>query len=200
MYIAPAFMLSLKSQEVVGGFNRREAGAFALIREKFYARTFALVNQLTGYSPDSEELVAEVFIKLYNSDQRFENIKKIKDFIYITAQRMALNLHKKQEKRESKTEDIVRHITSLQTDSREADEALASFKEHVYKIVKDFPRQMKNIFVHYFKDDLSNAEIAVKLGLTEKTVANQKAIAISKLKFEFTKRSGRNLFLLNLFL
>jgi RNA polymerase sigma factor (sigma-70 family) len=193
-------MLSLRSQQIVGGFNRREAKAFALIREKYFARTFALVNQLTDYSPDSEDLVAEVFIKLYDSDERFGNDKKIKDFIYITARNKALNLHKKEEKHQSKTEDIVRHFTSLQSDSREANEALAAFKEQVYKIADKFPRQMQKIFVHYFKDDLTNAEIASILGLTEKTVANQKAKAISKIKFEFTQKGGRNLFLLNLFL
>jgi RNA polymerase sigma factor (sigma-70 family) len=200
LYIAFVFMLSLRSQQLVGGFNRREPKAYARIREKYYARTYALVSRFTENSIATEELVCEVFIKLYYSKVRFESMKKIKDFIYVTSKNDCVNHMKKQKKDEADSENAISYYMRTLGDSREADEALASFKERVYKIANDFPRQMQNIFVLWLKEGLTNEEIAGRLEISEKTVGNQISKAKTKLKFEISKKGGRDLFLLNLIL
>jgi len=193
-------MLSLSSQQVVGGFKRKEAKAFAWIREKYSPRVFSLISQLTEDSPETEDLVCEVFLKLYENQVRFERIKKIEDFIYLTSRNLALNHNKKQDLIQSKAEDIARNYPDLHQDSIEAKIALSEFMNRAYKIIQSFPRQMKQVFILSFYDGLTNLEIARKMNKTEKTIANHKANVIKRLRFEFTKNGGRDLYVLNLFL
>lgn len=193
-------MLSLTSQQVVGGFNRKEAKAFASIREKYSFKAYNIISQLTENSPETEDLVSDVFVKLWVSPVRFQRIKKIEDFIYITSRNLALNHIKKQEFNESKSGDFARQNPDIHEDFIEAKMAMSEFMNHAFKIVQAFPHKMKQVFILSFYEGLTNAEIARKMNKSEKTVANHKANVIKKLKFEFAKRGGRDLYLLNLFL
>jgi RNA polymerase sigma factor (sigma-70 family) len=192
-------MLSLSSQQVVGGFNRKEAKAFALIREKYSFKAYNIISQLTEGSPETEDMVSEVFIRLWQNPVRFEQIKKIEDFIYVASRNLAIN-HIKKQSNESKYEDIAGQYTDIHEDFIEAKMAMSEFMNHAYKIVQAFPPQMKQVFILSFYEGLTNTEIARKMNKSEKTVANHKAIVIKRLKFEFAKRGGSDLYLLNLFL
>jgi RNA polymerase sigma-70 factor (ECF subfamily) len=60
----------------------------------------------------------------------------------------------------------------------------------IFKTIDKLPRKCKQIFILSRKEQLSNKEIGVIMGITPKTVENQITIAIKTIKQSIQKQEG----------
>jgi RNA polymerase sigma factor (sigma-70 family) len=192
-------MQPLTKQQIVGGFNRREPRAVSWICDEYQPGVFTIVRRLAGISPDTDDLVAEVFTRLMETPGRFPNLSRIKYFLFLTARSACLNYIKRRDMIRNHSGELEMLTPAFEEDQLEAAEASAQLYQMLEAAIEKLPAKCKDVFLLYYKERLSNAAIAERLAMAEKTVANRKAQAIKLLKMQ-VKDKKRFIFLLNFFL
>jgi RNA polymerase sigma factor (sigma-70 family) len=118
-------MQPLTKQQIVGGFNRPEPRAVSWIFDEYQPGVFTIVRRLTGISPDTDDLVAEVFTRLMENPGRFPNLARIKYFLLLTARNTCLNHIKRREMMKQHTGELENLTPTFEEDQLEAAEASA---------------------------------------------------------------------------
>ncbi|MNL10021.1 ECF RNA polymerase sigma-E factor [compost metagenome] len=130
---------------------------------------------------DAEDLVGNLFMKLWNVNKVFENKVHLQSFLYRAVHNACL--------------DYLRGVKN--TIDIEAASNIDAFKEvevylnemmqaevlaEIYRGIAGLPSQCAKVMTLSYIDGLSNKEIAVALGLSEQTVKNHKQRGLKVLK------------------
>jgi RNA polymerase sigma-70 factor (ECF subfamily) len=175
------------SQDFIARFNRREPSAITWIYNEYYAFVYSIVKKITSNSPDTKDLVADSFVKLIRYGAPFESLPKIKFFLYTAAKNACLDYLKRLKIQQKKEFDIQRQWIPDLTYAEENTERIAEFRRLLFQAIENLPRQCRQIFLLYYINALKNSEIASRLGISEKTVSNQKNLAKKILKIRLSK-------------
>jgi RNA polymerase sigma-70 factor (ECF subfamily) len=184
-------MQPVKNQQIVGGFNRQEPWAVVWIYKRFQPEVFTVVRRLLGPgSAAVDDIVAEIFAALVENRKRFARMQKIREFLFLETRNACAKQLKNQQKPLNRTEEFKEEVYLFKEDAVDRAEQLAVFAELASRAMDKLPVQCKSIFQLYYKDRLSNEEIAGRLNIAEKTVANQKALAMKILKTELRDKAN----------
>ena len=181
-------MQPLSLKQVIHGFNRREADAVRWVYDTYYPGIASFVESISGITPDTADLVREVFAKLLEQTSYFDKVQKIRRFLYSTAKNSCLNYNKHRRIVQSKSEEVARYYQDIEEETVRAAEADAVYKDIYCNVIETMPNKFTEIFQLRINRDLSDREIAAKLGITEKTVANRKSAAKKALKADIRRR------------
>lgn len=130
----------------------------------------------------SEEIINDVFLKLWRNRGRLDAIDNINVYLYVSVKNTAANyLRKLAIKRNIDLERIVVTHFYLSPDPEQVlitDE----LKKHIEQSIDQLPPRCKLIFKLVKEDGLSCTEVAAILGISYKTVTAQLTIALKKLE------------------
>jgi RNA polymerase sigma factor (sigma-70 family) len=174
-------------QKIIGRFNRRDNEAGGRIYEEFLPFVSTLVRNLIHPSPDTMDLVHDIFIKLFENNSRFASRANIRLFLHNIGRNICLNYLNTRKRRTDKTNEIADHFLSIDEDTLEKATIAASFHSLICQAIKKLPEKKREIFLLYYRDYLSNKEVAERLGIAEKTAANEKSDVLKRLKMEVDK-------------
>lgn len=171
-------------QEYVPKIREGNAAAF---RDLFYA----VKDPLFGYacklckSPElAEEVVQEVFMKLWINRLQLKEELSIKSYLYTATKHTVFNLLKKAALDENLRQAIFyRQPASLNTTEEAI--ALAELQRWNNQVLEQLPPQRRLIYSMSRIDGLSHEEIASKLGLSRNTVKDQITKASRFLREQF---------------
>jgi RNA polymerase sigma factor (sigma-70 family) len=192
-------MLHLSEQRVIYGFNRKEPAAITWIYETYHRDVLSIVRKSTDGSPDAEDLVADIFYKLIKHPGRFERLKKIEYFLYKTAKNTCLDYLKHQLVKKLKSDEVEKYYQDINERELETADIREKFDQLMQIASAELSSPCKQIIQLSYAQGLGNREIAEKLGLSEKTIANLKTLAMKTLKLVM-ERPGKNGFLMFYFL
>ncbi len=132
-------------------------------------------------SEEAEELVSDVFIRIWQKKDQLTTIESPLFYFYTTAKNLAINRLKKQKRQVSlSAEDWLVQMNSIYFDP----EQLMMTEEMVRQIkkaVNDLPPRCRLIFKLIKEDGLKYKETAELLHLSVKTVEAQMAIALRRI-------------------
>ena len=132
-------------------------------------------------SEDAEELVSDVFIRIWQKKDQLTTIESPLFYFYTTAKNLAINRLKKQKRQVNlSAEDWLVQMNSIYFDP----EQLMMTEEMVRQIkkaVNDLPPRCRLIFKLIKEDGLKYKETAELLHLSVKTVEAQMAIALRRI-------------------
>jgi RNA polymerase sigma-70 factor (ECF subfamily) len=126
---------------------------------------------------DSEDIVQEVFIELWNQRSRFEGIEQIQAFLYLSVKNRCLNFKKHLMVKE-------RFINTAMGDSEQFFEEYVLETEVIQNInnaIQNLPEQRRKIIILGMQG-LKNDEIADQMQISINTVKLQKKIAYKQLR------------------
>ena len=190
-------MIQLSKQRIIEGFNRRDPAAITCIYESYFGMVFRLVSQAIDGSPEAEDLAAEVFYKLIKYPGPFEKLKQIEYFLYKTAKNTCLDYLKHQQVEKNHFPQVERYHQELEERDKEAAEIRERFESLMELASAKLSPSCRQIIILGYAHGLGNPEIARRLGLSEKTVANRKTLAMKRLRLAMKTRGQNGLF--NLF-
>lgn len=153
--------------------------SFDSIYKKYSKRLYGFVLRYVKQDIDAEEIVQEVFIKIWQSRDRINIYSSFDSFLFTIAHNATINLLKKR----ATERKYIEHVKSLQR----IDETYELTDEIHYKELKHkfqdllnelSPRQ-KEIFQLSREEGLSHKEIAEKLGISANTVKNHLVTTLS---------------------
>ncbi len=146
--------------------------AFQVIFDAYSERLFHFAYSYLKDSNDTEEIVQDVFLRLWEIRTEVDEEKSFKSFLYKMTVNRVFNHLKRQIVRQKYEE----HLMSLDPSFSETPEEELrrnELSEKVQELLNKLPEQKRRIFILSRLKGYSNAEISEKLGLSVRTVENQ---------------------------
>ncbi len=155
--------------------------AFDIIYKKYSRRLYGFVFRYVKQEADTEEIVQDVFTKIWQSRNKINIYSSFESFLFTIAHNATVNLLKKK----ATEKKYIKHLQSLQnTNSYELTNEIY-FKELEQKLrdlVEELSPRQKEIFQMSRNEGLSHKKIAGKLGISANTVKNHLVSTLSFLK------------------
>jgi len=156
--------------------------AFDIIFKKYSRRLYVFVFRYVKQEADAEEIVQEVFIKIWKSRDKINVYTSFESFLFTIAHNATVNLLKKR----AIEQKYVEHVKSIQyiEESYELTDEIhyKELKQKFQGVFNELSPRQKEIFQLSREDGLSNKEIAEKLGISVQTVKNHLVTTLSFLK------------------
>lgn len=169
--------------------------AFQVVFEKYASRVYKnalILMKDTGWSDD---IVQEVFIKLWKYRDQLLDESNLWNFILVLTRREAYNKLRGIKRSQEAFERLWTHFTTPHYDSEKVIICRDGL-DHLQRIIQILPPKQQEVFLLNKIDGLSYEEIANKLGISNSTVRNHLVVASKVIKSRIRKS---DLFILLLF-
>jgi len=168
--------------ELVKLLKKDDMKAFDIIYKKYSRRLYGFVFRYIKQEADTEEIVQDVFIKIWKSRDKINVYTSFESFLFTIAHNATVNLLKKR----AIEQKYVEHVKSIQyiEESYELTDEIhyKELKQKFQGVFNELSPRQKEIFQLSREDGLSNKEIAEKLGISVQTVKNHLVTTLSFLK------------------
>ena len=167
---------ALVEQAASGLGEARGQEAFAQIYDRYFPRIYAYVCYRTGRREDGEDLVADIFTKVAEAleEGRFEwrHESSLAAWLFRIAHNAVID-HYRQAARQDRPVPLD-DLPALQANALLPDDALLRKEQfgHLHRLLNSLPSRRQEVITLKFFGALRNSEIAVLLGLDERTVAS----------------------------
>jgi len=158
-----------------------DQAAFKTLYLLFNQRLLHFAAAMVKVRESGEEIVEDVFIKLWRSRETLPQVKNIRVYLYSAIKNTALNYISKKAK-----ESIVQPFDHIDIDVREYQDPekimiTAEMFNRLQKAVENLAPRCKMIFKLIRQDGLKYKEVAEILNISVNTVDAQMAIAVKKI-------------------
>lgn len=148
----------------------------------YYQRLFRFVNLYSPSAEDTEEILSDIFLALWDGRKKLMDIDNFNSFIYGIARHKAISFIRK---RQLEYVDLDNYPVDLffATETTAEDDLIT--KEEIEKInlaINNLPEKAKMTFKLIREDNLKYKEVSDILGISVKTVEAHMATAIRKLR------------------
>lgn len=183
----------IKDIDLVEKLRKGDLEAFDLIFKKYSDRLYGFALNYLKTKEETEELVQNVFLKIWENRRTLKRRSNLKSFLFTIAYNEICSLFR----RKKLCDKLYKEIGYLGNSSNEMEDRLEyqSVLEQVEHIIDKLPEKQRIIFIKSRKEGKSTKEIAAEMNLAPGTVDNHIS---SALKF-IRKRIPNNNFGLLLF-
>lgn len=156
---------------------------FKTLFEQHYSPLCNFAYRIIGDLDKSEDIVQDVFVKIWNEKNLLDAKMNVNSFIYTMVKNRALEVAR----RENTGLKITRHLEYLQKDdfSEQVDDVeIEKLKllEQIYVSIRQLPPKCADVFILSKVNGLTYAQIADRMNISVKTVENQMGKALKKLR------------------
>lgn len=180
--------------------KKGDMAAFDTIYEKYSKRLYAFVFRYLKQEEDTEEIVQEVFLKLWECRKNIDLHASFDSYLFTIAYNTTITLLRKKVNEKKYQEYLInRQLIN------DADEIINEihFREvniQVKSLLDELTPRQKEVFLLSREEGLTHAEIAEKLHISANTVKNHIVTALSFLKSRIPDGSFSILLFIYLFL
>lgn len=155
-----------------------------LCRKEIFEKTYRLhVNDLYRYlryrfgnTVDAEDVTQTIFLTLWEKCSQFD-LKNIKSLIFTMGKNRAINLLKRAQ---AQHENLMEGVLSYDTPEKQMEEK--EFHKKLMTALGTLKAKEREVFLMNRISDLTYAEIAVRLSISEKTVEKRMHYALKHLQ------------------
>lgn len=164
-------------------FKNISKSDFEQIFNEHYSNLCAYANNFLKDIEASEEVVQEVFFKMWINRDSLEITSSLQSYLFRAVRNSSLNLIKHVNIREDYKVHNER-VIQMEEKSLEDQVIVSELEEKIRKTIDALPIERRKIFIMSRYDGLKYKEIAEKLGISIKTVENQMGSALKYLRKE----------------
>ena len=153
--------------------------AFEVLFERYYNPLCNYTSRILGESIDSEDIVQDVFIRIWEKRHVTGNIGSVKSYLYTSVKNSCLNYKKANSVRRGYTS------LSLRTETEPVEDEVVEQEEFRYNLflcIDQLPSRCREVFVKSRFDMNKQQKIAEDLSISVKTVKAQIGKALKFLK------------------
>lgn len=156
--------------------------AFDAIYERYSRKLYGFVLRYIKQEADAEEIVQEVFLKIWKSRSHIDVYSSFESFLFTIAYNFTISLLRKRVNEKKYLE----HLRERQQIERAVDLMdeiqYNELNERVNSLLKKLTPRQREIFMLSRYEGLSHEEIAKKLNISVNTIKNHLVSALSFLK------------------
>jgi RNA polymerase sigma-70 factor (ECF subfamily) len=174
--------------------------AFDAIYEKYCKRLYAFVIRYVKQEEDAEEIVQEVFIKIWENRKKINIYASFESYLFTITYNSAISLLRKKV-HEKKYLEYLYSVQTEETSVELTDEIYFNeLNNKMQSLLNELTPRQKEIFLLSREEGLTHEEIAKKLGISVNTVKNHIVSVLSFLKSNIDNRLIVNALFICLFL
>jgi RNA polymerase sigma-70 factor (family 1) len=176
--------------DLISQFNHGDAEAFTSIYNKYHLTLYYFVNRFLPEREDAEDITADVFVKLWKLRARFDNIKNIEAFLYITGRNACLDYLRHLQRQHEKQKELIHVLLQEPADGILQENLKAEVLKSIHKEIESLPRSCRKVFEMAYLEGLNNSEIAEQLKINNQSVRNHKQRAIKLLRIALLNKNA----------
>ncbi len=194
-------MKTVKSnQELLLLIQKDDKVAFYNLYERYSKRLYGFVLKFIKQEEDAEEIVQEVFIKIWEARNKIDVYSSFESFLFTIAYNATMSLFRKK----ISEKKYLDHLKSLQQFEKAPDLTdeidFNELNEKVQSLLNELTPRQKEIFQLSREEGLTHDEIAKELNISVNTVKKHMVNTLSFLKSNINSGQIINLLFINLFL
>lgn len=173
--------MELKDQSITNLLTKRDVSAFEQVFKTHFKNLHAYAITLVGDETEAEEVVQQVFFKLWDRAETLNLSGSIAAYLYRAVHNESLNYLKHQKVRSKHQLHVVHSIKNYPEHS--AGRMMTKELESKFQsALNELPEQCRTIFQLSRFEELKYREIATRLDISVKTVENQMGKALKILR------------------
>lgn len=173
---------------MITAFNAGDVETFSKVYRSLYPAIYHFCNKLVADENEAKDIASETFIKVWHKRSDLVSYENIKAFAYIVARNACFN-HLQSVTRKTKSHKEILYLNSND------DEQLINFEminadviAELHHQIEQLPPQCGLVFKLMFFHGKNSTQVAEEMGITRKTVLNQKLKAIALLRAALLKK------------
>ncbi|RKD87826.1 RNA polymerase sigma-70 factor [Mangrovibacterium diazotrophicum] len=163
--------MEISDNELTLLLNKGSKNAFATLYERYGRRIYLFALGYLKSDSDAEELVQDVFVKLWERRTSLDEQKNLKAYIFKIVVNTIYDIIRKRNVEQAFLDFAAGKTNN--TDDVWDKVVYNDMLTHVNSLVDAMPEQRRKIFKMSKETGLTNDEIAIKLGISKRTVENQ---------------------------
>ena len=170
------------NRELILRLKNGDMGAFDTIYNKYCKRLYGFVIRYVKQDEDAEEIVQEVFVKIWENRNKIDIYSSFESFLFTITYNAAINLIRKRIN-EKKYLEHLKSIQEVNSPIELSDEIqFKELNEKIESLLNELTPRQKEIFQLSRGEGLTHDEIAKKLNISSNTVKNHLVSALKYLK------------------
>lgn len=173
--------MSNNQDKLLAGLKNGDKSTFEELYREYYAPLCYYCMRYVENDEDSEEIVQDLFVKLWEKHEDLEVNTSLNAYLYRAVQNYALNYLSKKKTRE-KYQIYQKHQVCSNFESGQVKLEEEELRVIVKTAILELPEKRREIFELSRYEDMKNAKIAEKLSISVKTVESQMTKALKYLR------------------
>lgn len=182
------FEIIESGQDLVNLFERKDSNRFALFYNQYFQKLLLLCDKYVQQMPVAEEIVHDVFIKIWENPYKLAEVRSLKSYLYKSTINASINYISKQKSIVVYEEHMPEQLSEDDLDALDQENSLIVL---LYQEIDKLPEQCRKVFKMSRFELLKYKEIALKLNISERTVENHLRAALKTLKARLTESADR---------
>jgi RNA polymerase sigma-70 factor (family 1) len=168
-----------------------DANAYKELFLLYHKRLLNFSITITHSKESAEEVVSDVFLKLWINRSTLATIKNFHLYIYIVTKNLSINRTLKEKKEQSfSLDETVVNTKNIYFDPEQL-MITSEMQKRIWLAIETLPPKCQLIFKLIREDGLKYKEVAELLNLSQKTIENQMTIALKRIsesiRFDLTR-------------
>lgn len=164
--------------------NRGNKNAFRELFERYSGQIYHFALKYFRNQQEAEEVVQDVFLKIWEKRDGLDRSKSIKSFVFTVAVNTIYDSVRRRNI-ENSYKDFAKNNFDFQSETTWHEVIYNEMLAKVEDIIYCLPNQQRRIFKLSRQKGLSNEEISIRLNISKRTVENQLYRALIFLKKHF---------------
>ncbi|WP_167615602.1 RNA polymerase sigma factor [Maribellus sediminis] len=170
------------NKELIDQLRNDDQVAFYLIYDRYFKRLYSFVFRYIKIEADADEIVQEVFVKIWESRHKIQNYSSFESLLFTIAYNTTITLLRKRA-REKKYMEQVSAMQQVNNAPDVIDEIhYRELNEKVKGLINELSPRQREIFLLSREEGLGHEQIAQKLGISVNTVKKHVSNALEFLK------------------
>jgi len=177
---------------------RIAAGDETAFREFFHEYSnniYTVAFMLTKSAEMAEDMVQEIFLKLWLNRAALAEVNNIRNYIFIHARNHIFNELRKKADKQAFTDELLDYFAEVR-DTPENALLQKESRQLLQQAILQLPAQQQLVYRMSRDENLTQEEIAARLGISRHTVRNHMAQALQNIK-HFLETNANGLLLLS---
>jgi RNA polymerase sigma-70 factor (ECF subfamily) len=176
----------IRDFELISRIKEGDESAFRIVFDLYSSKLFAFSYRFLKEKEPCQEVVQEVFLKLWINRSKLDTQYPIAPYLYTITRRLTLNVLRHVATSQCAMDKMWLNVKKVSNETEEEVflEDLSRFTEQV---LSKMPKQQQLIFRMSRHQELSYDEIAEELNISRNTVKNHLVAALKTLRTQFYK-------------
>lgn len=160
--------------------------AFTIIYQRYHKLLYVVAYKYLKNDCSAKDSVQQIFYRLWESRSVLIISMNLRNYLYTMLKNHLLNEIRNNYTAMEKNYELAQEKVEYEDDLLDNIEK-KEIEEQLYRAINDLPEQKKQVCLYRLRSNLSNLEIANKMGISVPTVKTHYAQAIKMLREHFNK-------------